>query len=335
MDAPGQSTAKQLADTLASQTKVKIVKLPVKDAGEMHKRGMYKEFLKALYDAKPYRPEAVVEGPDLKVEDFRKNKQPGVEIPYPKLQKMTWGLRKGEITLVVSGPGLGKSTFVRELCYDLSLKGFKIANIALETPLFDIVNTYVAMDNKIPSYKLMFNQETLSDSDYTQSFEKLYHTGNMNFFEWWGSIESDRLINKMNYFVKSLGVDFIMLDHISIAIAGENDERLEIDRLFEKLTRLVVETGVGIIAVMHLRKVPGKNFNRGGEVELEDIRGSAGAAQMSWNVWALERDQQGDNKDLLRTRVLKNRALGFTGPADHLMFNHMTGRLEAIDSDYE
>lgn len=335
MDGPGQATAKALAEAIASMTKVKIVSLPHKDAWEMLNRGLAREFYRALFDAKAYYPESVIEGRELKAEDFRKNKKPGIELPYPKLQKMTWGIRKGEITLVVSGPGLGKSTFVREICYDLSLKGFKIANIALETPLFDIVNTYVAMDNNIPAYRLMFNQSVLSEEQYNQSFEKLYHTSNMNFFEWWGSIESDRLLRKLAYFVKGLGVDFIMLDHISIAIAGEEDERLEIDRLFEKLTKLVVETGVGVLAVMHLRKVPGKNFNRGGEVELEDIRGSAGPSQMSWNVWALERDQQGDNKDVLNTRILKNRSIGFTGPADKLVFNHETGRLEVINVNYE
>ena len=333
-DGPGKATALALAELLASQTKVKVVTLPFKDAGEMHARGLSKEFLKCLYDAKAYHPESVVEGSELKPEDYRKNKEPGAILPYPRLQKMTWGIRKGEITLVVSGPGLGKSTFVREVCFDLSMNGYKIANIALETPMNDLVNTYVAMDNNIPPYKLMFNQSILPEKDYNASFEKLYSTNNMNFFSWWGNIASDRLINKLNYFAKSLSVDFIMLDHISIAVSGEDDERLEIDRLFEKLTSLVVETGVGVLAVMHLRKVPGKSFNRGGEVELEDIRGSAGAAQMSWNVWALERDQQGENKDVLQVRVLKNRALGFTGVADQLIFNHETGRLDVLSTEY-
>jgi hypothetical protein len=56
---------------------------------------------------------------------------------------------------------------------------------------------------------------------------------------------------------------------------------------------------------------------------------SAGAEQMSWNVWALERNQQAEdgNKDLVRIRVLKNRTMGFTGLADTLRYDHQTGRL--------
>jgi twinkle protein len=198
----------------------------------------------------------------------------------------------------------------------------------------DLVNTYVAMDNNIPAYKLLFNQKNLTDNQYKASFDKLYASNNMLFFSWWGNIDSDKLINKMNYYVKSLGADFIMLDHVSIAVTGQDDERLAIDSLFEKMTQLVVETGVGIIAVMHLRKVPGKSFNRGGQVELEDIRGSAGAAQMSWSVIGLERDQHGERKDIMQVRLLKNRTTGFTGEADLLRYNNETGRLEVFEVDY-
>jgi twinkle protein len=300
----------------------------------MHKRGMSVEFLSCLNNSKMYHPELIVEGKDLQREKFRKSKQPGAPLPFPRLQKLTWGVRKGEITLVVSGPGLGKSTFVREICFNLAQQGFKIANIALETPMEDLVNTYIAMDHNIPAYKLLFNKDVLTEDQYNDSFNRLYGSNQMAFFEWWGSIASDRLINKLYYFARTLEVDYVMLDHCSLAILGSEDERKEIDTLFEKLTRFVVETGVGVIAVMHLRKVPGKSFNRGGEVELEDIRGSAGAAQMSWGVWALERDQQGENKDLVQVRVLKGRTTGFTGPADKLLFSHETGRLLPLDTEY-
>jgi twinkle protein len=93
------------------------------------------------------------------------------------------------------------------------------------------------------------------------------------------------------------------------------------------MTQVVNETGVGILPIIHLKRVQGKKFNKGDEVELTDLRGSAGAEQMSFNVWALERNQQGETKDLVKIRVLKNRLLGFTGEADTLRYDHDTGRL--------
>jgi len=146
----------------------------------------------------------------------------------------------------------------------------------------------------------------------------------------WGSLQVDVLKQKMLYFAKALAVDFIILDHCSMVVAGSDvDERKDLDRLFESMTQIVVETNVGIIPIIHLRRVQGKRFNKGDEVELTDLRGSAGAEQMSFNVWALERNQQTEdgNKDLVKLRVLKNRAIGFTGLADVLRYDHQTGRL--------
>lgn len=337
-DKVGMGTAKALADILASQTKVKIVKLPVKDAGEMHKRGMAKEFLKCLYDAKPYHPEQIVEGKDIEIEDLRKPKEPGIELPYPKLQKMTWGLRKGEITLLTAGSGIGKSTFARELAYYLIGNGFKVAFIALETQMDDVARFLIAMDNNVPGYKLMFNPDIISKEAYQASYDWMMGSNQTHYFKHWGSIDSDDLQRKMQYYAKALGVDFIVLDHCSMVVAGNesSDERKDLDRLFEGMTRVVTETGVGIIPIIHLKRVPGKSYNKGDEVELTDLRGSAGAEQMSFNVWALERNQQNEEKkDIVNLRCLKNRLLGFTGLADTLIYNHENGRLELFSPEYE
>jgi len=194
------------------------------------------------------------------------------------------------------------------------------------------------MDNNVPAYKLMFNPTIISPEQYKASYDWMMGSNQTHFFKHWGSIDAQDLQRKMLYFAKALGVDFIILDHCSMVVAGNesSDERKDLDRLFEGMTRVCVETGVGIIPIIHLKRVPGKSYNKGDEVELTDLRGSAGAEQMSFNVWALERDQQSENKkDIVRLRVLKNRLLGFTGVADTLIYNHETGRLELFEADYE
>ena len=329
-DKPGRSTAKALAEALVSQTEVKITNfLGRKDSADYWEAGDTVGWFKAINGSTIYRPEAVVEGCDIDIEVLMTPKEPGIALPYQKLQRMTWGLRKGEITLLTAGSGIGKSTWVREIALDIVSRGYKVAMIALETQMEDVARMFVAMDNNIPGHRLMFSPHCIPREQYVRSVERLFKSNAMHFFKHWGSISAPVLRQKMHYYAKVLGVDFIILDHVSMVVAGSDtsDERKDIDMLFEGMTQVVNETGVGILPIIHLKRVQGKKFNKGDEVELTDLRGSAGAEQMSFNVWALERNQQGETKDIVKIRVLKNRLLGFTGEADTLRYDHGTGRL--------
>ncbi len=335
-DAPGKATAKALAEALCSQTKVAVVNLLKKDTAKYWEDDDAGGWWSCILNAKQYHPEEIVEGKDIDLQALRTPKKPGVVLPYPALQKMTWGLRRGEITLVTAASGIGKSTFVKELAYHICKDGHTVANIALETQMEDVARSYVAMDNNVPAHRLIFNPTCIEQEAYDKSVEWMFRSNKMHFFRHWGSINPEALKAKMLYFARALGVDFIVLDHVSMVIAGteSDNERKDIDKLFEAMTQICTETGVGIIPIIHLKRVQGKKLNHGDEVELTDLRGSSGAEQMSFNVWALERNQQGENKDLVKIRVLKNRSLGFTGLADHLVYDHDTGRLKLFEVDY-
>ena len=99
------------------------------------------------------------------------------------------------------------------------------------------------------------------------------------------------------------------------------------------LAAFVNESGVGIIVVVHLSRNKGKAaFNEGGQISLNDLRGSAALEQLSWNVVAAERDQQDEErKNVLTLRVLKCREQGWTGIADTCEYNFNTGRLLPIE----
>ena len=96
-DAPGRETAKALAELIASQSTVAIMDLPRKDAAELLIHGEEELWWKALSGSKPYRPECIVEGKDISLAELRKPKQPGYELPYPQLQRMTWGYARARL----------------------------------------------------------------------------------------------------------------------------------------------------------------------------------------------------------------------------------------------
>jgi twinkle protein len=144
-------------------------------------------------------------------------------------------------------------------------------------------------------------------------------------------MDIDVLLAKIRYMAKGLQVDFLILDHVSIVVSGfaSDDERKNLDMLMTKLRSLVEETGIGVIAISHLRRPPDGSYNEGKQVSLSSLRGSAGIEQLSDTVVALERDQQAEEgvKDISTIRVLKNRTVGILGEAGKVKYIHDTGRL--------
>ena len=334
MDEPGQAAAKECVQ-LFSPGKGKIVHLPLKDANDMLVAGRGDELINAIWSAKEYRPDGIVSGQDL-WDIVRVEPQAGLECPYPKLNSLINGFRKGELLLFTAGSGIGKSTVVHELAYDLLMnKGQTIGVLALEESVKRASERYMSM---YLNHLLHLSREGVTEEQLREAFDATVGSGRFWLYDHFGSTEVDNLLSKIRYLIVGCGCDFIVLDHISIAISGldevEESERKSIDRLMTRLRCLVEETGVGILAVVHLRRPgQGKSYNEGRRVSLTDLRGSGSLEQLSDIVIAFERDQQGNKPNLLITRVLKNRPVGFVGEADHLWYDNETGRLSVIDGD--
>lgn len=338
-DEPGMEAARECARVL-SPGKAKIASLPLKDANEMLLAGRSKEVIDAIWGAKEYRPDGIVAGHEITVEDLTKAPATGYDTSYPLLNQKLRGVRKGELTLFTAGTGIGKSTIVREIGAHFTKKGMSIGNVFLEESYTKTAQGYVAIDCNVPLGELRFNPKLLPKKKYEESLKRMVANGKTYFYNHFGSLGSENLLSKLHYFATGLSVDFILLDHISIVVSGmessREGERKDIDLLMTKLRQLIEQTGVGVIAIAHLAKTDGKPHEEGGRVTLNDLRGSGTLKQIPDNIIALERDQQGDEPDVSHIRVLKNREFGELGEADRLRYDHKTGRLlPEEDSPFE
>lgn len=295
-DKPGRAAADLMASMLPAG-KAQIASLGEKDANEVLLKHGTAPIVKAFWNARPWQPDGIVSGDEFTLDDLLSDGQAGLDLPYPVLNEKLLGLRKGELTLVTAGSGIGKSTLVRELAYMLRVKyGMKVGNVFLEEGNKKTAQAYVAIHNNVPLGKLRYNKKILTTEQWEDGLNTVVRGGGMWFYNHFGSLESKQLLSKLRYLATVCGVDFIVLDHISIATSGlessSEGERKDIDILMTRLRSLVEETGVGIIAIVHLKRVNGKSFNEGAEVALTDLRGSASLEQLSDNVLALERNQQ-------------------------------------------
>lgn len=329
-DEPGQEAARECA-LLLTPGKAKIATLPLKDANEMLQAGRGKEVIDAFWGAKVYRPDGIISGDEIKLADLLRAVPPGFTTRYPLLNEKLNGLRKGELTLLTAGTGVGKSTLAREIAAHMIQSGMSTGNVYLEESYTKTAQGYIAIDRDIPLGHLRCNPGLLTPEQYEESFKRMIANGRTYFYNHFGSLESENLLAKLHYFATGLDVDYIFLDHISIVVSGQESsregERKDIDILMTKLRQLIEQTGVGVIAICHLKMVEGKPHEEGGRVTLSHLRGSGTLKQLSDNIVALERDQQGDDPDESLIRVLKCREFGRLGPADTLKYSHETGRL--------
>ena len=170
-DEPGLKAAQSCAEMLGPK-RAKIVHLPVKDANEMLKQERIEELLKCLWNAKPYKPDGIIYGSDL-WEDIEKDEAiiPSISYPWKGLDKITNGMRKGELVTWTSGTGMGKSTIVRELAYHLgNTNEQNVGMIFLEEPNKRTVYGLMGIEAGAP---LHLSREGYSKDQLREIFTKL------------------------------------------------------------------------------------------------------------------------------------------------------------------
>lgn len=343
MDDPGKEAAKECA-ALLPPGKAKIAKLPLKDPSDMLMAGRGPELIDAMWTAEHWRPDGIVSGQGIK--DRLKNRPEVICYPYPddmdQLQFKTLGLRMAEVTTWTSGSGMGKTTVIKQLQHHFwKTTDFNQAIIHLEEPLEDtaeeLVGIHLGKRLKLPEVR-----ETLVEGEKDAASDELFDsvdengTPRFNLYDAFGSMgDDDNLYGKIRYFATALDCKIVWLDHLSILVSSmgdDGDERRRIDSIMHNLATLAVELNIHIGLISHLKKADGKvSFEEGAVPTLDDLRGSGGIKQLSWNVIALARDQQATNPAARNTsglHCLKCRYTGRTGPAGHLFFNDLTGRME-------
>lgn len=329
-DEPGVEAALECAELLPPG-KAHIATLPLKDANAMLVDHREEQLVDCMWRAKPYRPDGIVSGSELW--DILQQPDPVREAAYPYtiLDRNLNGLRRSEVVTVCAGTGVGKSTFMREVAYSLIQQGHKVGYIALEETVKHTAKALMSIHLNQP---LHLRPLEMDDPKYKEAYDATVGSDQVCFYDHWGSTASETLLNKIRFMAVGLGCQWVVLDHISIVVSGDDSrdsERILLDRAMTNLGSLSRELHIGVLVVCHLRKADGKPFEEGGQISLNHLRGTAGIAQLSNAVIAIERDQQDDEDTKATVRVLKDRFTGFTGLSGEIVYDKTTGRLEDVD----
>ena len=333
--------AQQAVAKLFEPNKCKIMNLELKDANEYLKVGQREKFVQTWWNAQTYTPAGIINLADLGRSLYEETHNQTCPYPWPKLNEKTYGMRTGELITFTSGAGMGKSSIMRELMYHLMHNTDEnIGVLAMEEntkqTAFNLMSVEANARLYIKEIREQYTQEQLDEWQ-----EKTLGTGRFYVFDHFGSMDNDEILNRVRYMAKALNTKWIILDHLSILVSGQEDngdERKSIDILMTKLRSLVEETQIGLLLVSHLRRPAGdRGHEDGREITLSHLRGSASIAHLSDAVIALERNQQAEDEVEANTttiRILKNRYTGETGVACYLHYDSNTGRMTQVDNPF-
>lgn len=350
MDDPGQKYALECVKLLPPG-KGKIVSLPRKDANEMLMHNESSILSTCIWEAKTYRPDGIVHAKevmdrptgDMKIWPF----------PWEAMNKSLYGQHGGAITMYTSGTGMGKSTLIRELIHAHLEAGRKVGVLMLEESPSETLYDLMSLHLKVPVRKIMaarklndaleknglpaidfgvadtLTEDQLADAKGIMSERGLY------LYDHHGENLADELLPKIEYMAVGIGVDVVVLDHISVVVADmdSGNERKDIDTLMTNLRGLVQRTGIHLDCVTQLRKADGKPYEEGGRITTQDLRGSASLGSVPNTVIAVERNQQHANPEHANTmivRSLKDRFGGNTGIIMALRYDKAEGRLKEV-----
>ena len=327
-DEAGKSATIECANILPVK-KVKIASLPAKDPSELLQNGQGSKIIDAMWEAKAYTPQGIIEGVNTK--ELLLNDDYVETIPYQwnGFNQKLGGIRKGELVLLTAGSGTGKSQVCREIAYHLISQKEKVGYIALEESVKRSVRGIVSVGLNqlihLPEVK-----EKLTEEEIINEWNNIKDY--ICFYDHFGSSDTEDLMNRIRYMVQSLDCKTIILDHISIVISGlaDGDERRLIDNTMTNLRKLVEEVKCAMFVVSHLKRPEGKTGHEEGvQTSLSHLRGSHSLAQLSDAVVGFERNQQDEiQSNVMTARVLKNRYSGDTGIACSLIYDKQTGRLK-------
>jgi KaiC/GvpD/RAD55 family RecA-like ATPase len=212
----------------------------------------------------------------------------GITLPYwPTLNQYTGGFRGGELSLVTSGTGTGKTTILANIATQLNTMG---------------IGTYIASVEIGPVAFLLAMLSVVSQMDLNtgdkyspeivervkQKWLPLLRAGRLIFGRYDDRVDPTKLAEEIIDANQKFGVKFAILDNLQFfsQVVDAQNERSEQDRVIREFVRVVKRVPVHIFLVVHTRKT--NNDNQRVE-SLSDLKGSKTLVDEAWNVFALNK----------------------------------------------
>jgi twinkle protein len=348
MDQQGRDAAIECAKLLPPG-KAFIVRWPgtFKDPNEMLQAGKGEEITRAIWNAEPYRPDGVIDARTLTAQCLDPVVT-GIPWPWEFMTKWTYGRRPEELYVFGAGTGIGKTDLLAEIIActisgatkDGHVREFQAEGFGIFAYEAGAATTKKAVAGKLAGKRFHIPHEEDSgcgwtDEDLRQAMDLMDNTlwakgGKLFINDSKGAADWDAVVERMRYLRWAEGITNFLVDPLSALVTDEDDERKAIDKMVLEAAQLSVELSAKVYIASHLaRPAMGNSHEEGGQVRLNQFRGSNAIGMFSNFVFGMERNQQAEDaaeRSVATVRVVKDRFTGNSiGKTSQIVYDALTG----------
>lgn len=242
----------------------------------------------------------------------------GVPTGFHDLDKLTHGLRAGQMIIIAARPGVGKSTLAMDFMRSASLKHNKASVIfSLEMSASEIVMRLLSAEAEVKLSDMRGGNLSTDDwhkiTDTLDRIEQapLYIDDSPN-------LTMMEIRSKARKLKQQQGLDLIVLDYMQLMSSGKKVEsrQQEVSEFSRSLKLLAKELEVPLIAISQLNRGPESRTDK--RPQLADLRESGSLEQDADMVMLLYRP---DSQDRDNERA---------GEADIILAKHRGGPIDTV-----
>jgi len=286
MDEVGQDATAKIATLINKQCVV--ARMNHKDPNDCLLLGATQDFVKAVVEAKPFKPGGIVHISDI-IEEALVPPEWGITFPWPSLTKVTYGMRPGEGYYIGAGVKCGKSEWlnelVRHLC-SLEKKSFLIKGEELvKKSARKLAGKLVGKIFHRPDVPVDIG-EMRSAMEQLDRHVILYDRNN--------SLDWDDVKAAIRHAVIVEGCQFVFIDPITCFTDGmeARDANTFLQRFSRELDQMAKDLGFTYFCFCHLNNpTTGPEHNRGGHVLTSQFTGSRAMSRATTYMLGIERNK--------------------------------------------
>jgi len=199
-------------------------------------------------------------------------RRPGLDTGFIDLDRRLGGLQKGDLVIVASRPGTGKTAFILNAARHVAERGIPVGIISLEMSGEQLSSRLLAMTSEIPLSGMRGSLSREEAEKLTMAGQRLQNLP--LYLDDAPKLSPLQLRSHIRKLVAQKGVQLVVIDYLGLVQPEDGrksayEQVTEVSRYFKNLAR---ELNIPIIAVHQLNREC--ENRRGGRPRLHDLRDS-------------------------------------------------------------